>query len=149
MRAIGSPLDAGELALVFAEARACVGIKWRHMGCQGLGYGHQTGLDCVHYLIRLVRACGRPADDVDFYERTSDGSLLLAEMDRQLGERVPRAEFRAGCVVMLAGAEAPHVGLLIERAGVLNIIHCCVKHGVIEHGYRGEFVTKTIAGWAL
>lgn len=148
MRALGHPLDAPEVALVNAEAQACVGIKWRHMGRMGLPYGHQTGLDCVGFLIRIVAASGRPVGDFDIYNRTSDGTALMAEMDRQLGPRTK--DLQPGCIVMLMlGRENPHVGLIADYAGVTTMIHCYSPHGVIEHGFDASWRKRVVAGWSL
>lgn len=150
MRALGSPLDDAEKALVYAEARACIGIKWRHMGRAGLPYGHQTGLDCVGYLIRIVAACGRPVGDIDIYLTTGDGKQLRAEMDRQLGAQVNRTEIHAGCIVMLMlGRENPHVGILVGRSGILYLIHCYSPYGVVEHRLDDAWRKRIVAGWAL
>lgn len=147
MRALGEPLSAEELSAVYAEAMACRGIHWRHQGRVGLPYGHQNGLDCVGFLIRIVRASGRPVGDIDVYARTSDGAALLAEMDRQLG---PRVIVQAGSIVMLMlGKESPHVGIVSEREGRLMLTHCYAGHGVVEHGLDDAWRRRIVAAWAL
>jgi hypothetical protein len=118
------------------------------MGRAGLPYGHQTGLDCVGFLIRIVSAAGRPVGDFDIYSKTSDGTVLMAEMDRQLGARTK--DLRAGCIVMLMlGRENPHVGLLTELDGRVTLIHCYSSHGVVEHGFDDAWRKRVVAGWVL
>jgi len=131
MRLIGGAFSADEKSLALAAARDCLGIPWRHMGRQGCGYGHQTGLDCVGGLIRLMRDAGRPVGDIDVYDRTADGSVLLGELDAWLGDRADALEPWQVVHIPL-GRNYQHVGLTLPHAGQVYLWH--VSNGTYPAG---------------
>jgi cell wall-associated NlpC family hydrolase len=150
MRKLGEPMTAEEIEAVIAEARACLGIRWRHMGRAGLPYGHNVGLDCIGLVIRAVRKA-RPVGDIRVYARQSDGERLKAEMDIWLGPRV--SAYRPGSVAMMLLGGSPHVGLVAARDGRLTLIHSYNGRSpagrVMEHGFDAAWQGRVVAGWAL
>lgn len=154
MRLLGPPLSEQERAVVHASAMALLGTPWRHMGRQGCGYGHQTGLDCVGGLIRLMRDAGRAVGDIDVYNRTSDGSVLLAELDTWLGERLPPAALAPWQVVHLPlGRNYQHVGLTLPHDGQVYLWHAYngtyPAGRVTWHRMDEAWRRRMTAGWAL
>ena len=143
-------MTAEENEAVITEARACIGIRWRHMGRAGLPYGHNVGLDCIGILIRAVRKV-RPVGDVTVYARQSDGTRLRGELDAWLGPRV--SAYRPGSVVMMLLGGSPHVGLVAARDGRLTLIHSYNGRSpagrVMEHGFDAAWQGRVVAGWAL
>jgi cell wall-associated NlpC family hydrolase len=144
-------MTAEGIEAVIAEARACLGIRWRHMGRAGLPYGHNVGLDCIGGLIRWVRAGGREVGDIRVYARQSDGERLKAEMDSWLGARV--SAYSPGSVVMMLLGGSPHVGLVAARDDRLTLIHSYNGRApagrVMEHGFDAAWQGRVVAGWAL
>lgn len=154
MRRLGAPLTPAELEAVYAEARTCLGVKWRHMGREGIPYGHNVGLDCVGLLIRVVRASGRDVGDIRVYARASDGEELLARMDEWLGERVPRAAVGAGCIMMMLIGGNPHVGLVVAGPDGRPMLEHCYNGvapagRVMWHGLDDAWRAQIHAGWRL
>lgn len=130
-RIIGAPLNDAERETLRLEAMALLGTPWRHLGREGCGYGHQTGLDCAGALVRLMQAIERPVGDIDLYARTSDGSTLLANLDLHLGERVDTlAPWQI--VHMPFGRDGHHIGLTLPGPDGDNRL-------MIWHSYNGPF----------
>lgn len=133
-----------DLDVFEAELRACIGIRWRHIGRQGLPYGHQTGLDCVGLLIRAAAAAGRVIDDIPSYSRQPDGTLE-AKITERLGQPVAPGP---GCVVLIRMVRLPsHVGY-ITRAGTLIHSYNGGDGVVCEHPLALWF-DRIVKGWAL
>ena len=133
-----------DLDVFEAELRACIGVPWRHIGRQGLPYGHQTGLDCVGLLIRAAAAAGRVIDDIPVYSRQPDGTLE-AKITERLGQPVAPAP---GCVVLIRMVRQPsHVGY-ITRAGTLIHAYNGGTRDVCEHPI-GLWSDRIVKGWAL
>ena len=113
-RLIGPPLTEAERETLRATAMELLGTPWRHMGRAGCGYGHQTGLDCAGAVVRLVLALDRPVGDIDLYERTGDGRVLLANLDAHLGERLPPSQLGPWQVVHIPfGKNYQHIGVTL------------------------------------
>ena len=133
-----------ELAAWEAELRACIGVPWRHMGRQGCGYGHQTGLDCVGLLVRAAKAVGREVRDLEAYAREPDGTLQ-ARLTEHLGAP---CEPGSGCIVLMRLPREPsHVGY-ITSAGTLIHGYNGGSRVVVEHPL-GLWADRIVAGWAL
>ena len=146
MRLIGRKFTAKERKAAIAEARACLGIPWRHMGRQGLPWGHDVGLDCIGLVMRAVVAAGRPVRDLAAYGRDPDGTLL-ERMDAHLGPRVDA--YGPACVLVLKFGGAPrHVALLTEAN---TLIHCYDggPRKVVEHTFDAQWRKRVVAGWQL
>lgn len=157
MRLIGPPLSDAERETVQATAMQLLGTPWRHMGRQGCGYGHQTGLDCAGALVRLVLAVGRPVGDIDLYDRTSDGTVLLANLDAHLGERLKPAALGPWQVVHTPfGRNYQHIGLTLpgpagdDRLFLWHSYNGTFPAGrVMWHGIDDQWRRLIKAGWAL
>lgn len=146
MRIIGGAFSDVEKSAALAEARACLGIEWRHMGRAGLPWGHDVGLDCVGLVMRAVVAAGRPVRDLPAYGRDPDGTLA-AHLDAHLG---PRVNAYGPCSVLLIAfnREPRHVALLSEAN---TLIHCYDggPRCVVEHVFDAAWRKRVVAGWAL
>lgn len=154
-RLIGPPLNDAEREIVRATAMDLLGTPWRHLGRQGCGYGHQTGLDCAGGLVRLVRAVKRPVGDIDLYARTSDGSVLLANLDAHLG---PRVETLGPwqIVSMPIARDGQHIGLTLpapagdDRLMLWHSYNGTFPAGrVMWHGIDDAWRKRIAARWAL
>lgn len=132
-------LDAFE-----AELRACIGIPWRHIGRKGMGYGHQTGLDCVGLLIRAAAAAGRVIEDIPHYSREPDGTLE-AKITERLGQPCGPGPER---VVLIRMVRRPsHVGY-ITREGTLIHAYNGGSRVVCEHPLA-LWADRIVKGWKL
>lgn len=137
-------MDQVELALWEAELRACIGIPWRHMGRQGLPYGHQTGLDCVGLLMRGAYACGRPVQDMECYEGEPDGSLY-GRIVSHVGS--PCAPDR-GCIVLMRILREPHHVGYITMSGSLIHAYNGGSGVVVEHPFA-TWANRIVSAWRL
>lgn len=137
------PLTPPELDAWEASLRACVGIRWRHRGRLGMGYGHQSGLDCVGLLLRAAQDIGRQVPDVPLYGRDPDGTLE-SQLTARLGAPSP---LRPASVVMLRLPREPsHVGY-VARNG--NLIHCYYSTGVTEHPLDDGWRRRIVRSWSV
>lgn len=138
-------LNESEAAAFEAELRACVGLPWRHMGRQGCGYGHQTGLDCVGLAIRGLLKIGRSVRDLESYSRAPDGSLE-SRITAQLGAPVPGIGPRR--IALFKLGKPRHVGY-ISDAGTLIHSRRGEGGGVVEHALDGFWRGAVVRSWAL
>lgn len=129
-----------------AALRSRMGVRWRHMGRAGCGYGHQTGLDCVGLLVFGALAVGRTVADPDHYERNPDGTLE-ARITEHLGQ--PADSLGPGHIVLLRLPRLPrHVGYVTQA---MTLIHSyaggdrCVIETSLDEGWRNRIVRS----WAL
>lgn len=133
-----------DLDVFESELRACLGIRWRHMGRQGMGYGHQTGVDCVGLLLRAAAVAGRTIEDIPHYSREPDGTLE-AKITERLGSPVTPGP---GCVVLINMVRLPsHVGY-ITRADTLIHAYNGGTGVVCEHPLA-LWADRIVKGWAL
>lgn len=133
-----------DLDVLEAELRACIGIRWRHIGRQGLPYGHQTGLDCVGLLLRAAAAAGRVIEDIPHYSREPDGTLE-AKITERMGQPCAPGP---GCVVLIRMVRQPsHVGY-ITREGTLIHAYNGGTGVVCEHPLA-LWSDRIVKGWAL
>lgn len=146
MRIIGPAFTADERAAAITAARDCMGIPWRHMGREGLPWGHDVGLDCIGLVMRAVAAAGRPVCDLAAYGTDPDGTLMQ-RMDDHLG--TPVATYGTACVLLIHFGGAPrHVALISESD---TLIHC-YNGGpmkVVEHTFDAAWRKRVAAGWQL
>lgn len=96
------------------NARSRIGTPWRH---QGRG---RDGMDCIGLLV----ACFPVADRAD-YDRNPRGGKLEAAVRESFGPPIPKAEMRAGDVVLMAFPSViRHVGIVADHwTGDLSVIH--------------------------
>jgi len=145
VRLIGQKFSAREKSKALAGARACLGIRWRHMGREGLPWGHNDGLDCIGLVMRAVVAAGRPVRDLAAYGRDPDGSLA----DRITEHLGTPGAFGACSVLLLSfGGPPRHVALLSESD---TLIHCYDggSRKVVEHTFDAKWRARVVAGWQL
>lgn len=150
-RKLGPPLTEAEKAALFAACMDMLGTPWKHMGRKGCGYGRQTGLDCLGAVKAALLAAGRPTEDRKQYDRTSDGSDLLATLDAWMGPRVAVAPWQV--VHLPWGKAVQHVGLLLPHDGDIYLWHSYngdyPAGRVMWHRLDDAWRRRINAGWAL
>lgn len=142
MRAIGPPLTPAERDAFIAAARACVGVKFRHMGRHA-----GVGLDCSGLLVWAMRQVPRPVQDTPAYGRDPHMDGLRNAVEANLGPAVPEPP-QAGDVVLMAFSDEPrHIGLIGDHPqGGLLIIHAWVRaKKVVEHRFDDAWL-KQVSG---
>ena len=145
MRIIGLPFSADEKIAALAEARACIGIPWKHRGRQGLPWGSQVGLDCLGFIGRAIHAAGRTWEDRT-YGRDPDGTLL-AGLDAHLGERTT-GFVPCSVIAMRWRGQPRHVALLTEANTLIHSYNGGPMR-VVEHVFDDRWRAFAYAGWAL
>jgi cell wall-associated NlpC family hydrolase len=124
---------------VIDEARAWVGVPFRHQGRDG------SGIDCVGLPIVVGQRLGFFAPDFEVarYGRLPTGELI----ERVQQHCVPLARALPGSLVVIAWTKiAAHVAICTGE----TLVHAYESVGrVIEHGYRGRWVRMTHSAWAL
>lgn len=132
-----------------AALRSRMGVRWRHMGRAGCGYGHQTGLDCVGLLVFGALSVGRTVADPSHYGTDPDGTLE-ARITEHLGD--PASSVGAGHIVLLRLPRLPrHVGYIAERDGTLTLIHSYAGGDkcVIETSFDAAWRARVARSWAI
>ena len=135
-----------EAASFEAALRACIGMKWRHMGRARCGYGHQTGLDCVGLAIVGALAIGRSVADLEAYSKSPDGKLearITAHLGAPASSIGPRH-----LVLMKIDGIVRHVAY-ISDAGTLIHSRRGTGGGVVEHILEAEHRASIVRSWAL
>lgn len=115
---------------VVCAAREFLGVRWRHQGRT------RHGIDCAGLLVASFRAAGFEPMDVTGYGRIPYKSKLEEMLRANLGEPVPKAQMRAGDVVLMKWSGAPsHVGLVSDYPfGGFALIHAFLQNKcVVEH----------------
>lgn len=154
MRLLGPPLSDLEKQAVFSSAMTLLGTPWKHMGRMGFPYGRQTGLDCLGAVKRVLWDAGRPTEDRKVYDRSSDGSDLLATLDAWLGPRVAPADIGPFQVVHAPfGVSRQHVGLTLPHGGDTYLWHSYNESSqtgsVMWHRLDAQWRDRLNARWAL
>lgn len=126
-------------AQVVAEARSWIGVPYRHLGRD------RFGVDCVGLPIVIGKALRLVPGELDFgvYGRLPTGMLgtRIGEFCRPLARAAPGA-----LIVIRWQKNAAHVGICTGN----TMIHSYEGRGkVIEHGYRGRWISMTHSLWAL
>ena len=140
------PFTESEASAFEAELRACLGMKWRHMGRAGCGYGHQTGLDCVGLLQRAFRKVGRPLSDIATYGREADGSLE-SRIAARLGKPAAGYGTRRVALIKVDGV-VRHVGYITD-AGTIIHSRRGAGGGVVEHAIDPALRGDIVRSWSL
>lgn len=138
-------LNESEAQAFEAELRACVGLPWRHIGRNGCGYGHQTGLDCVGLAIRGLLKIGRPVRDLESYSTSPDGTLE-ARITAQLGE--PVAGIGPRRIVLFKLGTPRHVGYVSDAGTLIHSIRGS-GGGVVEVSLDAFWRSAIVRSWAL
>lgn len=145
MRIIGPAFSADEKIAALAEARACIGIPWKHRGRQGLPWGSQVGLDCLGFIGRAIYGAGRTWEDRT-YGRDPDGTLL-AGLDAHLGERTT-GFVPCSVLAMRWRGQPRHVALLTENNTLIHSYNGGPMK-VVEHTFDKQWQGFVVARWAL
>ena len=139
-------LTDSEAATFEAALRSCIGMKWRHMGRAGCGYGHQTGLDCVGLAIVGALAVGRPVADLEAYSKAPDGQLE-GRITAHLGSPAYGIGQRQ-IVLMKIDGIVRHVGYVTD-AGTLIHSRRGTGGGVVEHNLDAQHRASIVRSWQL
>lgn len=153
-RRLGPPLTDAERAALLASAMSLLGVPWKHMGRQGMGYGTQTGLDCLGAVKRVLFDIGRQTEDRASYNRTAPPADLLATLDAWMGARVTGPAVGPWHVVHVPfGRNYQHVGLTLPRGDDVYLWHCYngdyPAGRVMWHRLDDAWRKRIHAGWAL
>jgi len=138
-------LDLDARAAIVAEARAWLGVRFRHQGRSA------EGVDCAGLVICVGRKLGLlPADlDVNGYSRRPDGVSLLQACGEHL-RRIPAGEARAGDVLVFRIERDPqHLAVLADYfAGGHAIIHAYAPNrSVVENRLDGWWLSHLVAAY--
>jgi cell wall-associated NlpC family hydrolase len=131
---IKPPTGAQRRAAIVREARRYIGCPFRLHGREA-----RTGIDCAWLIVTSARACGYPCTGLDeMFTVRGNARQLYGAMIHRAFERVPKAEARAGDVLLLTSKPGTaHIALMSERTPQ-TIIHA-IGHPymkVVEQPYR-------------
>lgn len=127
-------------AAVIEEARSWLGTPWQHQAAV-----RGVGVDCLHLVVEVCRSL----------------ALLPAGFALPPYPRAPREGWLEREVAALCFAcESAGPGVLLvmrmpwtpQHVALCtgdSVIHAVVGHGVIEQGYRGHLVRRTVSRWHL
>lgn len=126
---------------LIAQARTWLGVKFLHQGRT------RHGADCLGYVAALLGELGSPMPLERLpknYARAPQSELEA--MLRSLCREIP---LQPAALVLVKWPDTVHP----SHAGIYtgaNLIHCTAENGcVVEHGYRGVWVRRTVSVWAL
>lgn len=132
---------------VIDEARALVGVPWRHQGRA------TSGVDCIGLVVLALeragvdveRVCGRRLPIT--YRRQADPQLyeLVSEFCERIAAPIP------GCLILFKFEEDKHprhFGIYTDRDSIIHAEAKTRRH-VIEHGYRAHWLRRTHSAWKL
>jgi cell wall-associated NlpC family hydrolase len=130
---------------IVREARACIGVPFRHQHSNP----EAGGLDCRGLLEWVAHsAFGRPLPPPHTYQRKPSGVEFYARLKAEM-EEIATNEAREGDVVMIQlprHDEPRHAGILVEGRFEMMIIHAWEADApgrVICEPYRGWLVRRT------
>lgn len=123
-------------AAVLAEARACIGVPWRHLGRS------QAGLDCIGLLwVAAIRA-GLTLPEPPPYTREPQDHTLREQLHRHL-DAVPLPEAADGDVLLFnMGLYGAHVGLAATHPAyaVPSVVHAHLPRRAVVEEALGPFL---------
>ena len=122
-------------AAVLAEARAMVGVPWRHMGRSA------AGVDCIGLVLLAASRAGVALPEPAPYAREPQDHALRAALGEHL-EWVPLDQVQDGDVVLFSmGIYAGHVGIagLHPIYGVPSVIHAHLPRRCVIEEPREAF----------
>lgn len=122
---------------IVAEARAWLGVPWRHQGRT------RCGVDCVGLVVCVARGLDLSDYDSTGYGRRAQGQGFV-EHFRSNMDAVPIPHARPGNVLVFADHAYPcHCGFLTERLGHPHLLHAhATRRKVIEEPYAGEWPAR-------
>jgi cell wall-associated NlpC family hydrolase len=124
-------------AAIVAEARAWLGVPWRHQGRS------RSGIDCVGLVVRVAQALLLSDYDSAGYGRRAQGQGFVEHFRSNMdGVAIPEAG--PGDVLVFADRAYPcHCGFLTQRLGQPHLLHAhALRRQVIEEPYAGEWPFK-------
>jgi cell wall-associated NlpC family hydrolase len=110
---------------VVAQARTCLGVRFRHQGRTP-----EQGLDCAGLLVYVMRTLGLTVHDCLNYSHYPDHQVLTELLHEHLIP-VSLHEVQPGDVLrFVAGRDPVHLGLATD----IGVIHAAAPHRkVVEH----------------
>ncbi|CAJ3486924.1 hypothetical protein [Burkholderia pseudomallei] len=128
-------------AQFIAQARTCLGARFRHQGRTP-----EVGLDCVGLLLYTAHSLGLTDYDYTAYPRHPDPDELERHLNEML-EPIHVDEARPGDVYRFAfNGEAIHVGLATD----VGVIHSyAIVRKVVEHGLDDKWRDMVIEAYKI
>jgi NlpC/P60 family putative phage cell wall peptidase len=105
---------------IVACARSWDGTPWHHAACV-----KGVGVDCVQLIAGVLDELGVARPALPAYDRTPDGTTLMAMCDKHL-DRVAQRDMGPGDIVVIRWRDGVphHAGILGDhRHGGLSLIH--------------------------
>lgn len=124
-------------AAVVAEARAWVGVPFRHQGRA------RSGVDCIGLPISILAALGAPfPEDLRDYPRAPQAGDLERYFLRYCS---PLPAPVPGCAIALKPQRIlSHVAIYTDRDTLVHVLER--QQEVVEHGFRGMWRSRFAAG---
>lgn len=148
MRLLGPPLDDAEREQLLANARAMLGMPWRHKGRRA------SGADCIGFLRLLIGTIRHIPETRMDYGRTPHNGKLRAGMCEYLGEPVTGPMQPCDIVTMRWSGEAHHVGMIVPHwyhgVGLIHADNTAPGEAggrVIEHGIDAAWRRRILEWW--
>ena len=127
----------GDPHAIVAEARAWLGVPWRHQGRT------RQGIDCAGLVVLVGRALGLCDYDTSAYGRRPAGQGFVQHF-RACMDGIGIPEARPGDVLVFADAAYPcHCGFLTTKHDQPHLLHAhALRRKVIEEPYAGEWPAR-------
>lgn len=123
---------------IVQQARAWLGTPFHHQGrLQGVG------VDCIGLGKGVADAIGVQLTDILNYPRTDNGSILERELDAQF-DVVAQADIEPGDILLTHPSPQHRHIVIVTGLDPLYIIHCHLKHGVVEQRYDHRIAGRIV-----
>ncbi len=125
-----------------AEARAWVGVRWRHQGRT------RQGVDCAGLVICLANKMGMSDFDTTDYDRIPDGETLQALCDQHM-KAIKLSELRpADILLMRFDVHPQHMAIVTDYPGALGVIHAYANaRKVVEHRLDDVWLSRVVRAY--
>lgn len=135
-------LTPEERQQVIANARALVGVRWKHQGRT------PWGVDCAG-LVAMAFGAVVPVVDRTNYGRTPFQGELEAMVRANFGPpikagSISREDLQPGDVALMRWGDSPHhVALVVDHPDGLGLVHAyALSRKVIEHGLSDDWLAS-------
>ncbi len=117
---------------IITAARDWIGVPWRHQGrCR------QGGVDCVGLIVVVARRLDFELEDVQGYQRQSDGLKLMKALHVRF-HKIPVNHCKKGDIGVFKESSFPiHVGVLNPEKSNRTVIHA--------HARRRQVLEESLA----
>jgi cell wall-associated NlpC family hydrolase len=126
---------------VIDNARSWLGVRFLHQGRS------RHGVDCLGFIAAVLDELGSDVF-MRYLPRAygRDPQSLLIDRLSALSRQIP---LQPGALALIKWPASEHPSHAAIYTGS-TLIHCFQSEGrVIEHGYRGPWVARTMSVWAL